>query len=96
MDKGIAKCMDNMAVALKSTREGIDTLRPYKNRRTAIDGTKYDDDVIEVTYENGKTIYVNINCDSNIAAMYDVMSVLMDYKNPIDPKCIEELVPVYD
>ena len=81
--------MNDLASALESTHEKIESLTPYYNRRTAVDGSTYDDDVIEIKYTNGKTMYVNVNCDSNLAAIYDVISVLMDYKQPIDPKLIE-------
>lgn len=87
--------MNDLASTLENTHEKIESLTPYYNRRTAVDGSTYDDDVIEIKYTNGKTMYVNVNCDSNLAAIYDVISVLMDYKQPIDPKLIETLVPLY-
>lgn len=95
MDTGANRCMNDLASALENTHEKIESLTPYYNRRTAVDGSTYDDDVIEIKYTNGKTMYVNVNCDSNLAAIYDVISVLMDYKQPIDPKLIETLVPLY-
>jgi hypothetical protein len=85
-----------MASALEYTRENIESLTPYINRRTAVDGTAYDNDVIEIKFTSGNTMYVNVNYDSNLAAMYDVLAVLLDYKKPIDPRLIEELIPMPD
>lgn len=96
MDKHPKTCMKNLQHALEHTHEHITSLIPYKNIRTAADGSPYEDDVIEIAYESGSKMYVNVNCDSNLAAIYDVVSVLMDYKKPIDPRCIEKLVPMED
>ena len=94
MDKHPNTCMYHMASALEYTRENIESLTPYINRRIAVDGTEYDDDVIEIKFTSGNTMYVNVNCDSNLAAMYDVLAVLLDYKKPIDPKLIGKLIPM--
>lgn len=94
MDKRPRTCMSNLQKALENTHEHIVSIVPYKNIRTAVDGNKYENDVIEITRDNGSKMYVNVNCDSNLAAIYDVVAVLLDYKKPIDSRCIEELVPM--
>lgn len=96
MDAKAKTCMNKFAEALVYTREPIRTVKPFKNRKTALDGTKYDDDVIEVTFTSGSKIYINVNCDSNLAAMYDVIAVLLDNKKALDPSTIEELIPMED
>lgn len=42
-----------------------------------IDGTKYVKDVARITYKNGHTRDIDIDCDSGIAAVYDVARALV-------------------
>lgn len=94
MDKRPRACMNNLQKALEDSHERIVSIIPYKNIRTAADGEEYENDVVEITRRNGSKLYVNVNCDSNLAAIYDVVSVLLDYKTPLDARCIEKLVPM--
>lgn len=96
MDPNVKTCMNKFTEALKYSRASVSEVKPFKNRRTAPNGTKYDDDVIEVTFTSGSKIYVNVNCDSNLAAMYDVTAVLLDNKKALEPSAIGELIPIED
>jgi len=43
---------------------------------------EYMKEVAEITYENGWLRYADIGCDSNLTAVYDVMSVIQEIKRP--------------
>lgn len=44
------------------------------------DNGQYMKEVAEITYENGAKRYADIGCDSNLAAVYDIMAVMCDIK----------------
>ena len=44
------------------------------------DNGRYMKEVAEITYENGCRRYADIDCDSNLAAVYDVMAVVVGVK----------------
>lgn len=44
------------------------------------DNGQYMKEVAEITYDNGSRRYADIGCDSNLAAVYDIMAVMCDIK----------------
>lgn len=44
------------------------------------DGREYCKEVAEITYENGYVLYADIGCDSNPAAVYDTLGVIIREK----------------
>lgn len=43
------------------------------------------DELAEIVYENGSRDYANISCDSNLAAVYDVLAVVLEIKREVTP-----------
>ena len=69
---------ENMTAILNSLTDTLRLTREGKNivsivpLTVPIDGTKYVTDVARITYKNGHTRDINIDCDSGIAAVYDI------------------------
>ena len=54
----------------------------YKGTYVEKDGRhrKFMKEVAEITFDNGHRIYADIGSDSNLAACYDVLAVILDLK----------------
>lgn len=71
--------MENMTAILNSltdtlrlTREGRDIVSIVP-LTVSVDGTVYVRDIARITYQSGRTKDIGIDCDSGIAAIYDVV-----------------------
>lgn len=51
-----------------------------KNYRGQDRQREYCKEVAEITYDNGYQTYADIGCDSNLAAVYDVLAVILQIK----------------
>ena len=47
-----------------------------------VDGREYMKEVAELTFDNGRRLYADIDCDSNLTAVYDVIAVVQELKRP--------------
>lgn len=54
----------------------------YKGQYLDKDGRhkEYKKEVAEITYDNGHRVYADIGSDSNLAACYDTLGVILDLK----------------
>lgn len=86
MDNGLQKCLDKLTEALQHTRESdIARIRACVDfYRVEGDPHEYEKEVAEIEYESGCKVYVDIGCGSNLAAIYDIVSVLLRKKRPSD------------
>ncbi len=79
MDAGITECLYYLGKALSKTRYKVQTIKPcqdwYKVREEDREH-EYMKEVAEITFQNGDVIYADIGCDSNSAAIKDVMYVV--------------------
>lgn len=81
MDRGIQKCMDALVEALKHTRESVKEIKVARDWfRVGESDHEYMKEVAEITFDGGGKMYADIGGDSNLAAIYDVISVLMEKK----------------
>lgn len=64
--------LDSLTDTLRLTREGknIVSIVPLT---VSVDGTVYVRDIARITYQSGRTKDIGIDCDSGIAAIYDVV-----------------------
>lgn len=79
MDEGLNKCLEYLALAIKETRLPVRSIRPAMDYYK-IGDREYQKEVAEIEFENGTKRYADIGGDSNLAAIYDVVAVLMDKK----------------
>ena len=72
--ENMTEILHSLAETLRLTREGknIVNIVSIVPLTVPIDGTKYVKDVARITYKNGHTRDINIDCDSGIAAVYDI------------------------
>lgn len=81
MNKNINQTLELLVPVLQSCHAKIKSIEAVRDWFS--DGKtskKYMKEVAELEYEDGYRLYVDINGDSNIAAVYDVVAVLMGYK----------------
>lgn len=82
MDKGLQKCLDKLTEALQySSESNVARIRAcYDYFRAGSDPREYMKEVAEIEYKTGHKIYADIGGDSNLAAIYDIASVLVGKK----------------
>jgi len=64
--------LNNLTDTLRLTREGRDIVSIVP-LTVSVDGTVYVRDIARITYQSGRTKDIGIDCDSGIAAIYDVV-----------------------
>lgn len=64
--------LNSLTDTLRLTREGRDIVSIVP-LTVSVDGTVYVRDIARITYQSGRTKDIGIDCDSGIAAIYDVV-----------------------
>ncbi len=90
MNKDINTTLMALVPILKMNGEKVASIEAvrdwYKGTYVEKDGRhrEYMKEVAEITYESGNTRYADIGGDSNLAACYDVLAVILDLKRRSD------------
>jgi len=95
MNENLQACLDKLTEALEFTGVPILRLRAALDYYKVLEDEDEEDreyvkEVVEITYKTGKRRYADIGCDSNIAALYDVLAVLIRIKP--DSSVIQRIV----
>lgn len=95
MNKDINKTLSALVPILRMNGEKIRSIEAVRNWYRAGGDEEYMKEVAEISYDNGTLRYVDIGCDSNLAAVYDVIAVVLQIKQR--SSCIERIERgVYD
>lgn len=79
MNKDINKTLMALVPILRMNNEKVQKIEAVKNWYT-LNGKEYMKEVAEIIYDNGRKIYADIGCDSNLTAIYDVIAVIQQIK----------------
>ena len=79
MNKDINKTLMALVPILRMNNEKVRKIEAVKNWHT-FNGKEYMKEVAEIIYDNGNKIYADIECDSNLTAIYDVIAVIQQIK----------------
>lgn len=79
MNKDINKTLMALVPILRMNNEKVQKIEAVKNWYT-LNGEEYMKEVAEITYGNGYVRYADIGCDSNLAAICDVIAVIQQIK----------------
>ena len=84
MDKGLHNAFKHLTQALQYTRDKdvVSIVPCFDYYHVSHDDREYVKEVAEITYKSGRKMYVDIDCDANTTAMYDVLAVLCDLRHP--------------
>lgn len=88
MNKDINKTLMALVPILRMNNEKVQKIEAVKNWY-ALNGEEYMKEVAEITYDNGHVRYADIECDSNLTAIYDVIAVIQQIKP--ESECIERI-----
>ena len=86
MNKDINTALAALVPILRMNGEKVASIEAvhdwYKGQYLDKDGRhkEYMKEVAEITYDNGHRIYADIDCDSNLAACFDVLGAVLDLK----------------
>ena len=80
MNKDINKTLMALVPILRMNNEKVQKIEAVKNWYT-LNGEEYMKEVAEITYDNGHVRYADIECDSNLTAIYDVIAVIQQIKS---------------
>lgn len=80
MNKDINHTLMALVPLLNMNGEKVDSIEAVRDWYKA-EGGEYCKEVAEITCHNGYRIYADIGCDSNLAAVYDVVAVMLDIKS---------------
>lgn len=85
MNKDINKTLSALVPILQMNGENVVSIEAvhnwYKAKHPAEETEReYMKEVAEITYENGARRYADIGADSNLAAIYDVVAVILQIK----------------
>ena len=80
MNKDINKTLSALIPVLNMNGEKVKSIEAVQDWYKGIDGREYMKEVAEITYENGYRRYADIECDSNLTAVYDVLAVIQEIK----------------
>lgn len=94
MNKDINKTLFALVPILRMNREYVQSIEAVQDWYK-VGGREYMKEVAEITYDNGYVKYADIDCDSNLTAVYDVLGVIQQIRP--ESKAIERIVrDVYD
>ena len=79
MNKDINKTLMALVPILKMNGENVTNIEAVRDWYNVGD-REYMKEVAEITYDNDTVRYADIGCDSNLAAIYDVMAVIQRIK----------------
>ncbi len=79
MNKDINYTLAMLVPLLQANGEKIEKIEAVENWYT-YGGREYMKEVAEITYESGARKYADIGSDSNLAACYDVLAVILQLK----------------
>ena len=79
MNKDINKTLMALVPILKMNGENVTNIEAVHDWYKVGD-REYMKEVAEITYDNGTVRYADIECDSNLAAIYDVIAVIQQIK----------------
>ena len=83
MNKDINQTLQALVPILQMNGEKVVSIEAVRIRYKY--GTQsYREEAAEITYENGRREYVDIECDSNLTAVRDVLAVIQGIKAPGD------------
>ena len=89
MNKDINKTLMALVPILRMNGESIKSIEAVHDWYKVCD-REYLKEVAEITYDNGCVRYADIECDSNLTAVYDVIAVIQQIKPR--SKAIERIV----
>ena len=81
MNKNINQTLNALVPILNMNGENVESIEAVRNWFQGI-GQGHFKEVAEITYKNGYRKYADIGCDSNLTAIYDIMAVLQNLKQP--------------
>ncbi|MBR4777234.1 MAG: hypothetical protein IK007_06440 [Lachnospiraceae bacterium] len=89
MNADINKTLRTLLPILQMNNEkvtDIEAVRDWYKGPMMADGTFREvmKEVAEITYENGAKIYADIDCDSKLCAVYDILAVVLSIKPEAD------------
>lgn len=79
MNKDINKTLMALVPILKMNGENVTNIEAVHDWYKVGD-REYMKEVAEITYDNGTVRYADIECDSNLTAIYDVIAVIQQIK----------------
>ena len=80
MNKDINKTLSALVPILNINGEKVKSIEAVQDWYKGVDGREYMKEVAEITYEDGYHKYADIDCDSNLTAVYDVLAVIQEIK----------------
>lgn len=83
MNKDINRTLMALVPILRMNGEMVKSIEVVKDWYKAGD-REYLKEVAEITYDNGTRRYADVDCDSNLTAVYDVVAVIQQIKPPSD------------
>ena len=90
MNKGINYTLDGLAEALNNAGERVIRIEAVRDnyKMKMSDGTVIEsyNEVAEITLVDGDRLYVYIQCDSDVAACYDILSCFLNKKDWYSPR----------
>lgn len=79
MNKDINHTLMAIVPILKMNRYKVEKIEAVRDWYRG-EEEEYCKEVAEITFEDGYKIYADIDCDSNLTAVYDIIAVLTDIK----------------
>ena len=79
MNKDINRTLTALVPILRVNGEMVKSIEAVNNWYK-VGEREYLKEVVEITYDNGTRKYADIGCDSNLAAVYDVIAVIQQIK----------------
>lgn len=84
MNKDINYALMSLVPVLNANGENVKKIEAVEDWYKGANDKRYCKEVAEITYKNGCRRYADIGCDSNLAAVYDVLGVLLSIKPQSD------------
>lgn len=89
MNRDINNTLAALVPVLRINGEGVKNIEAVQDWYT-VGGREYMKEVAEITYDSGYRMYADIDGDSNLTAVYDVIAVIQQIKEP--SKAIQRVV----
>lgn len=80
MNKDINTTLMALVPILRMNGEKVASIEAVHDWYKGVGGREYMKEVAEITFDNGHRIYADIDCDSNLAACFDVLGAILDLK----------------